>query len=56
MGTGDIEKAIKYYENFGFKVSHRIKDFFVDNYDHEMFEDGKQLIDMVYLKMDFNRE
>ena len=56
VGTGDIEKAIKYYESFGFKYSHRIIDFFVDNYDHEMFEDGKQLIDMVYLKMDFNKE
>ena len=56
VGTGDIEKAIKYYESFGFKYSHRIKDFFVDNYDHEMYEDGKQLIDMFYLKMDLKKE
>ncbi len=25
-------------------------DFFTDNYEHPMFEDGVQLIDMVYLK------
>ena len=56
VGTGDIEKAIKYYESFGFKYSHRINNFFVDNYDHEMFEDGKQLIDMVYLRMDFKKD
>ena len=54
VGTGDVEKAIRFYENCGFKISHRIKDFFIDNYDHEMFEDGKQLKDMVYLRIDFN--
>ena len=34
-------------------ISHTIKEFFVDNYDHEMFENGKQLIDMVYLKLEY---
>ena len=29
---------------------HRIQNFFTDHYDHLMFEDGKQLVDMVYLK------
>ena len=24
--------------------------FFIDNYDHPIFEDGKQLKDMIYLK------
>lgn len=31
-------------------VEQNIKNFFIDNYDHPMFEDGKQLVDMVYLK------
>ena len=53
IGTGDIEKILSYYKKFGFIYSHKIKDFFVDNYDHEMFEDGKQLIDMVYLKLEY---
>ena len=29
---------------------HRIPDFFTDNYDHPIYEAGKQLKDMVYLK------
>ena len=54
VGTGDIEKALRFYINCGFKISHKIENFFIDNYDHEMYEDGKQLKDMVYLKIDFN--
>ena len=55
LGTGDIDKILTYYEKFGFIYSHKIKDFFVDNYDHEMFEDGKQLIDMIYLKLEYEK-
>jgi GNAT superfamily N-acetyltransferase len=51
VGTGDDGKIISFYEKFGFVYSHTIKDFFVDNYDHEMFENGKQLRDMIYLKV-----
>ena len=50
VGTGDIEFIISFYESCGFKISHRVKNFFIDNYDHPMFENGKQLIDMIYLK------
>lgn len=50
VGTGDVPSSLGFYQQCGFEESHRIKDFFVDNYDHLMFEDGKQLIDMVYLK------
>ena len=53
VGTGDNEKTLSFYKNFGFKYSHTVKDFFIDNYDHEMYEDGKQLKDMIYLKIDF---
>lgn len=49
VGTGDVPWIIHFYQKNGFKISHRIKDFFTDNYDHAMFEDGVQLIDMVYL-------
>lgn len=51
VGTGDNEKILAYYRKFGFVYSHTVKDFFVDNYDHEMFENGIQLRDMIYLKM-----
>ena len=33
-----------------YKDSHRVPDFFIDNYDHPIFEGGKQLKDMIYLK------
>ncbi|MCL2722084.1 MAG: GNAT family N-acetyltransferase [Treponema sp.] len=51
VGTGENEKILSFYKNLGFTYSHTIKDFFIDNYDHEMFEDGVQLKDMIYLKM-----
>ena len=53
VGTGDSGKALSFYENFGFVYSHTIKNFFTDNYDHEMYDDGKQLRDMIYLKIEF---
>lgn len=50
VGTGDGPSTLIFYQKCGFSESHRIKNFFTDNYDHPMFEDGKQLVDMVYLK------
>ncbi len=50
VGTGDSPGILHFYEKCGFEKSHRIKNFFVDNYDHPMYEDGKQLVDMIYLK------
>lgn len=50
VGTGDAPSALGFYKKCGFAESHRIKNFFTDNYDHPMYEDGKQLVDMVYLK------
>ncbi|HPR92973.1 MAG TPA: GNAT family N-acetyltransferase [Syntrophomonadaceae bacterium] len=50
VGTGDCPSALIFYQQCGFTESHRIKSFFTDNYDHPMFEDGKQLVDMIYLK------
>lgn len=50
VGTGDVPSSLGFYQKCGFVESYRIKNFFTDNYDHPMFEDGKQLVDMVYLK------
>ena len=50
VGTGETPTILSFYESCGFKKSHSIKNFFTDNYDHPMFEEGIQLIDMVYLK------
>lgn len=50
VGTGDSPAILRFYEKCGFERSHIVKDFFTDNYDHPMYEDGQQLVDMVYLK------
>ena len=50
VGTGEIPAVLSFYESCGFERSHIIKNFFTDNYNHPMFEDGIQLIDMIYLR------
>lgn len=50
VGTGDVPSTVNFYKNCGFEYSHRKENFFIDNYDHQMFEDGVLLKDMVYLK------
>lgn len=50
VGTGDSPLTIPFYEKCGFKRSHRVRNFFIDNYDHPIIECGKQLVDMIYLK------
>ena len=50
VGTGDSPLTIPFYEHCGFRYSHRIPRFFTDNYPHPIFEGGKQLVDMIYLK------
>lgn len=50
VGTGDSDLTIPFYKRCGFEESHRIKNFFTDNYDQPIYECGKQLVDMVYLK------
>lgn len=52
VGTGDSVLTVPFYIKCGFKESHRIKDFFIDNYDKPIFECGKQLVDMVYFYKD----
>lgn len=52
VGTGDSPLTIPFYEKCGFKRHHIIKNFFVENYDHPIFECGVQLIDMIYLQRD----
>lgn len=54
VGTGDVPSALRFYESSGFNYSHRIENFFTDNYDHPMVEDGILLKDMVYLSRDIS--
>lgn len=50
VGTGDVPSTIGFYKSCGFEYSHRVKNFFTDNYDHPMIEEGVLLEDMIYLK------
>jgi ribosomal protein S18 acetylase RimI-like enzyme len=50
VGTGDSELTIPFYESCGFSRDRVLRNFFTDMYDHPIFEAGKQLVDMVYLK------
>lgn len=50
VGTGESDLTVPFYESLGFEYSHRIENFFIDNYDEPIFEAGVQLVDMVFLK------
>lgn len=50
VGTGDSPLTIPFYEKCGFVRSHSVKNFFIDHYDHLIYEGGVQLVDMVYLR------
>lgn len=52
VGTGDSPGTLSFYKKCGFAPSHVVKDFFIDHYDHPIFEEGRQLRDMIYLKME----
>ena len=50
VGTGDSPLTVPFYEKCGFVRSHVLPRFFLDNYDHPIYECGILLVDMVYLK------
>lgn len=50
VGTGDSPTTIPFYEACGFYRHHLVKNFFIDYYDHPIYECGVQLVDMVYLQ------
>ena len=50
VGTGENPDTLRFYEMNGFEYSHTVRDFFSSNYDHPIYENGKMLRDMIYLK------
>ena len=50
VGTGDSPSTIPFYEKCGFVRSHIVENFFIDNYDHPIYDGDVQLTDMVYLR------
>ena len=49
VGTGESPLTVPFYKKCGFVVTHRVENFFINNYDHPIIEAGVQLKDMVYL-------
>ena len=49
-GTGDSPLTVPFYEKCGFKKSYEVKNFFIENYDHPITENGVRLVDMIYLR------
>lgn len=56
VGTGETPGILSFYQGCGFEYSHRVKNFFTDNYDHPMFDGDIQLVDMIYLKKKIDTE
>lgn len=54
VGTGDSPLTVPFYKKCGFSEAFRVKNFFTDNYDHQIFECGIQLVDMVYFEKTIN--
>ncbi len=56
VGTGNSRKTLEFYKKCGFVNSHILAGFFTDNYTEPIYEDGVQLVDMVYLKKQLESE
>lgn len=56
VGTGDSLLTVPFYEHCGFTYSHRIANFFLQYYDHPIWEGGKQLVDMLYFQIELDNE
>ena len=50
VGTGNSRQTLDFYQACGFVNSHIAANFFTDNYREPIYENGVQLIDMIYLK------
>ncbi len=50
VGTGESPLTLGFYRRCGFRYSHRVKNFFTDNYPRPIVECGRRLTDMIYLK------
>lgn len=50
LGTGETPSTLRFYKSCGYSYSHRIPNFFTDNYPAPIIEEGVTLRDMIYLK------
>ena len=54
VGTGDSPLTVPFYEKCGFVPSHRVKNFFLEHYDHPIYEGGGLLADMGDLRRELS--
>jgi ribosomal protein S18 acetylase RimI-like enzyme len=54
VGTGETAETMSFYKKCGFKYSHIVPDFFTDNYDYPIVENGITLKDMVYFRKELS--
>lgn len=53
VGTCDLcDKEIEFYKKSGFEITGIRKNFFIDNYQEPIYENGKQIKNMIILSMD----
>lgn len=50
LGTGETPSTVRFYKSCGYSYSHRIPNFFTDNYPDPIIEEGVTLRDMIYLE------
>lgn len=50
LGTGETPSTLQFYKSAGYSYSHKIPNFFTDNYPEPIIEEGITLKDMIYLK------
>lgn len=50
LGTGETPSTLRFYKSCGYSYSHRIPNFFTDNYPTPIIEEGVTLRDMIYLE------
>ena len=49
VGTANSSMSnITFYTKLGYRYSHRIENFFIDYYAHEIYENGMQAVDLLY--------
>ena len=56
VGTGNSPDTLGFYHACGFVNSHIVANFFVDNYEEPIYENGIRLTDMIYLKKKLEAE
>ena len=56
VGTGTFGYQLSFYQRQGFRVTSIDRDFFLENYDEPIFENGIQLMDMLRLTIRYSKD